>query len=586
MPQRQPPSLTPQAVQALVRDGPLFERGERLWQQGAVESATRRGLLLLGEVRGSEPQPYSVVVEAPPGGKGRWAWRCTCPFFEIYGGPCKHTVALLLHWASQPDVFVAEPSLDERLAGEERADWLALIRETLHDSPVLQRLLALEPERKRPLGRPLALAPYEEQLRYALRRHASQGDPQEHLFEGILETAAGYLRVGDAANATRLTSLLVDTLISLHERPRPLTNLLLDSLTLLEAAALDAAWEPDEQAAWLRRVMGWWEASEPEVGDRLMDLLLHGYRTPDSPEVERWLRGLLRKPVQGNRLSSAAWRQRVLAFLLAFYTFAGRADAFLELCWEEGEDALAAHKLVERGEQAEVLRLAQQGFGTCTAHREVASALRASGAEPAAQRVAEAGLRYHDAGRGALLAWLAARALEAGEGERAFSLAQQAWERGATLERYTLLREAAERAEAWPDLRRALHAALEHAGEMALLVEILMDEEDWQGAAALLPAVGPRREELTESVARGMADRYPQDALYLLFDLADLHADARSRPAYAQAAHALLAARSLAWASSLESLFTNRLHAFLDSHARRPALKDEVIRAGVMEDGG
>lgn len=583
MPQRQPSSLTPQAVQALVRDGPLFERGERLWQQGAVERATRRGLLLLGEVRGSEPLPYNVVVEAPQGAKGRWTARCTCPFFEIYGGPCKHTVALLLHWASQPDAFITEPSLDEQLAGEERGAWLALIRETLHDSPTLQRLLALEPERKRPLGRPLALAPYEEQLRYALRRYASQSDPPEHLFEGILETAAGYLRVGDAANAARLTTLLVGTLISLPERPRSLTHLLLDSLTLLEAAALDATWEPDEQSAWLRRVMGWWEESEPEVGDRLMDLILHGYRTPDSPEVERWLRGLLRKPVQGNRLSNAAWRQRVLAFLLAFYTFAEREDAFLELCWEEGEDALAAHKLIERGERAEVVRLAQQGFGTCAAHREVANALRESGAEAEAQGVAEAGLRYHDPGRGALLAWLAARALESGADERAFSLAQQAWEQGATLERYTLLCEAAERAEAWPDLRRSLHAALEHTGQMALLVEILMDEEDWHGAAALLPAAGPRRAELTEAVARGMAETFPQDALYLLFDLADLHADGRSRPAYAQAAHALLAARSLAWATNLEPLFTNRLHAFLDSHARRPALRDEIARTGLAE---
>jgi hypothetical protein len=128
-----------------------------------------------------------------------------------------------------------------------------------------------------------------------------------------------------------------------------------------------------------------------------------------------------------------------------------------------------------------------------------------------------------------------------------------------------------------------LHAALEHRGEVALLVEVLMDEDEWQSAAALLPVTGARREELTAAVAEGMADAQPDDAIHLLFDLADLRADEKSRPAYARAANALLAAQSLAEATHLETVFAARLHDFLDSHSRQSALKEELAK---QEIGG
>jgi hypothetical protein len=580
----QPPQISADEVQALCRDEALYERTERLWQQGAVESPVWRGPLLLGNVRGSEPEPYAASVEALLLDRKKWAWRCTCPYFEIYGGPCKHTLALLLQWATDPGSFAVEASLDESLAGERRAEWLALVREALHDSPELRRLLALEPEPKKPLNRPLNLAPFDEQLRYAVRHHAGNPYLQRDLFTGVLETAAGYLRVGDAANAARLATLLTSTLLALPKRPAPLARLLRQALLLLEAATLEAAWEPEEQRAWLDRVMTWWEDAEPAIADRLLDVVLRCYRSADEPRVENWLRGLLRRPVHANRLSGSLWRQRVLAFLLAYYEAAGKWTFYLDLCWEEGEDARAARRLVESGDIKPVLGLARQGLRSCNAHREVASALLDAGEEEAAHAVAEEGLRYHDTGRGALLSWLAARALENGDVPRALSRAREAWEQGPSLERYRLLRDAARRAEVWTDLARNLHASLEHQGELALLVEILADEEAWQSAAALLPATGARREELTEMVARGSGGSAPAEAVNLFFELADLRVAGRSRASYARAAQALRAAQNIADATGNEKRFAARLHAFMESYPRRPALRDEMIKQGIVEE--
>lgn len=576
------PPLTPADVRALARDEALFDRAERLYLKGAVGAPTRRGGLLLAEVQGSDPDPYQTEAAGNPG--GHWRWRCTCPYFEIYGGPCKHGLALLLEWAHRPDAFKEEASLEEQLAGPARTRWLALLREMLRETPELKRLLAIEPERKRPLGRPLDLAPYEGQLDYALQ-HEEEGREQARHFRALLETAAGYLRVGDGANATRLTTLLVERLLPLSPRPRPLTRLLFESLTLLEAAALDTTWSAEEQASWLGQLMRWWEGQvgqAPRVAERLLDLILHSYRETDRRAVEGWLRGLLRRPRQGNRLSSTPWRQRVLRFLLAFYEGAERLPELLELCWEEGDDAFAARKLVERGEVAEARRLARTGLGSCQAHRLVAAALLDTGEPESAWQIAQEGLRYQDQGRGALLAWLAARALEQERVEQALSLAQQAWESGPSLERYQLLRESAQRAELWPDLCRDLQASLEHQGTFDLLVEALMEEEAWHSAAALLPLVGPRRDELTERLARAMAASAPAEALQLLFDLAELRAEGRSRPAYVQSAQAILGAESLADVSGQRALYEARLRAFLESHRRLPALHDELAKKGVQ----
>ncbi|MGH2542498.1 MAG: hypothetical protein ACRD6I_13920, partial [Candidatus Acidiferrales bacterium] len=415
-----------------------------------------------------------------------------------------------------------------------------------------------------------------------VRRYAENEEKQEQLFEGILETAAGYLRVEDAGNAARLATLLADTLLSLPERPVRVTRILLDTLTLLEAAALDAGWEAAEQSAWLEGMMRWWmgpsgaPAPDLRLSDRLMDLILHCYRGKGAAQVERWLRALLHQPVQGNRLSSALWRERVLAFLLAFYEASGQSDAFLDLCWEEGQDALAARKLVEKGDVDAALQLAEQGLGSSNAHREVAAALFGAGEGEAAQKVADLGLRYDDRGRGALLAWLAAHALANGKDEQALTLARRAWEQGASLERYDLLRQAAQRAERWHEMRRDLHSALEHRGEHVLLIEILLDEEMWDSAAALLPLADARRDELTEVAALGMAAHQPDEAIHLLFDLAELRAEGKSRLAYTHAAQALLAARNLAEATGNEALFAAQLQLFLDANTRRPALRDEV----------
>lgn len=578
-----PLALTPDEVRGLSRDRALVMRGERLFRSGAVEQATRRGNRLLGTVRGSDPLPYQLSAEARPGVRTRWEWHCTCPYFEIYGGPCKHLLALLFAWSQEPERFAEEASLDERLAGPERARWQKLLRETVRATPPLPRLLALDPEPRRARRGPLALAPYEEQIFYALRQRDDL-QTQRRALRAILELAAGYLRVEDGINAARLATLLAGALLRLQPRPAALERLLFETLTLLEAAALEATWPPSDHRDWLVRLRSWWPVESPALADRLLDLILHTYRPEQEHEIVGWLRALLRDHPGGNRLSRAAWRRRLRDFLLAYYEHREQWPSFLALCWEEGEDARAARVLVERGAAGEAVALAAEGLGSTNAHREVAAALHQRGEEEAAAAVARAGLRYEDSGRPSLLTWLAARALEAEEDARGRVWAEEAWRLAPALETYHLLQRTQPGNEPWPARRARLFDALAAGGAQGLLVEILADEEAWEAAIAHLPATGPRREALTELLARGMSATRPKEAISLLVDLAALRAEGRSRPAYERAAAALQAARALAASAGLEDHYRDELDRFLLTHRRLRALREVLARTGITEE--
>lgn len=574
--------LSLDTLRRFVRDDALFQRGSDLAARGAVVGAWRRGNLLLAHVQGSEPIPYSVTLEAPAKGQ-RWGVGCTCPYNEIYSSLCKHAVAVLYLWATQPDSFHVEPTLDEELAGGERSRWVSIIRESLLNDPTITTLLALPPERSRPLRRAINLAPYEEQLRFAfLPKH--EPPKQAQLARSVLESAAGYQRIGDSPNALRIASLLAEQLIQQSEKA--FEKLLQATLTLLELAALpphppaplsvtERGVDNEEQGAWLGRVFVWWgyAADNPTVSDRLLDLILHTYTPATEAQVIAWLRAQLRRPIHANQKSHKAWRERIRAFLLAYYEARQDNNALLDLCWEEGDDRRAAITLARQGDAKEAIRLARLGLGDATTHRIVAELLAEQGQSESALTVAEAGRGYHDRGRAALLTWMAQQSLAQGKRENAYRDALTAWQISPTLERYQILK-ASHGSETTLD-------ALRNEARADLQVEILMVEEQWEAAAALLPNSGARRAELTERLARALSDTHPRRAIELLFELATFHAQTGTRAGYAQAVRAIIAAQTVAFSQSGTLEFASLLQQFRITHHRKSKLLSALTESGL-----
>ncbi|MCZ7572858.1 MAG: SWIM zinc finger family protein [Ardenticatenaceae bacterium] len=583
-----PLPLTEDQVRALA-PADIFARGRDYWRSGAVVAPEQQGPALRALVGGSRAEPYEVSIEFDPA--GRPSYTCDCPDFQGLPRrrkrPCKHVVAVMLQWAHAPETFVAQPPVEALLAGEERDALLDEIKAMLRREPALAEVLAQPPERRLRRRVAIDLAQVDRQINFALSRHRDEPEILYDRLVAILEQGGALIQSGDATNAVRLLTHLLARLLPLLDEDdidaRRLEALVRRTLEALELAALEAEWPAaGEQQVWLQQLMAWWAEERRGLSEPLMDLILHAYRLEDAVLVETWLRELLRKPRHASQQSERWWRERVLQFLLAFYEATGRHQAFLDLCWEEDEDARAALKFAELGQVEEARRLATHGLGSAAFHQALSEQLWQRGQVALALEVAELGLRYQDAWRPALLAWLAGRFLALGEAQPALRVALAAWRLAPSLERYRILRAAGALNDAWSDLRREAQAVLERQREIGLLVEVLLDEDEPQAAAAFLPAVEPaaRREALTVCVADALLEAgEAAEAIPLFFDAADLLVAGRTRAHYVRAARLLARARRVAERAGLALLFEDHLHALLTSYSRRRALLEELARA-------
>lgn len=209
--------LVPQLSEAILRqyaNPKSFKRGEDYYQQGAVESLTQRGKLLLATVAGNEIEPYHVSVQFE--GDKITSANCTCPY--SFDGWCKHIVATLLCCLRQPAKIEERPTLEQLLDQLNEIQTQQLIQELVAEHPELldriERLAnrlapaIIQPQPSQSSQRPrIDVAPYRSQVRQILRdavRYLEAGweeDPvPEELFDLIYE-AQMFAQRGEGHNA-------------------------------------------------------------------------------------------------------------------------------------------------------------------------------------------------------------------------------------------------------------------------------------------------------------------------------------------------------------------------------------------------
>ncbi|MEP7198989.1 MAG: SWIM zinc finger family protein [Chloroflexota bacterium] len=127
---------TPKLTDSIIRAGASvesFQRGKRLYENGAISNTTIQGAVLSGDCEGTSAPYYRVRAELDDAGIR--LTDCTCPY--EYGGYCKHIVALLLTYAHHPKQFAIRRSPNELLADLSREDLLALMTQLLQRQPDL-----------------------------------------------------------------------------------------------------------------------------------------------------------------------------------------------------------------------------------------------------------------------------------------------------------------------------------------------------------------------------------------------------------------------------------------------------------------
>ncbi|MBE9170017.1 SWIM zinc finger domain-containing protein [Pleurocapsales cyanobacterium LEGE 06147] len=217
----------PQLSEATLRsyaNPKSFQRGEDYYQQGAVESLTQRGQLLLATVEGNEIYPYHVSVQFE--GDEITSANCTCAY--SFDGWCKHIIATLLTCLRQPARIEERPTLEQLLDRLNEVQTQQLLQELVAEYPdlleTIDRLVnrlavSLAPPQSSQPPRQITIdtAPYRSQVRRILRdavRYLEEGweeDPVPEELYDLIGEAQILAEQGDGNNAFAVLEAITGT---------------------------------------------------------------------------------------------------------------------------------------------------------------------------------------------------------------------------------------------------------------------------------------------------------------------------------------------------------------------------------------
>ena len=124
--------LTEQDIHDLANEK-TFEKGEELYECGAISATSLKGNTIYGKCDGSEFMPYDIEIDLSDDEIDPY---CTCPF--DWGGICKHQVALLLTFLYEPEKFIELEDPTTLLEQLDREKLILLISDLIKDHPNIQ----------------------------------------------------------------------------------------------------------------------------------------------------------------------------------------------------------------------------------------------------------------------------------------------------------------------------------------------------------------------------------------------------------------------------------------------------------------
>ena len=571
------PRLTEAAIARLTL-GQTFQRGLEYYHEGNIIEPVRRGDRLQAYCQGSMPEPYRVAVHL--GDQGQVEAYCTCPY--DWGGICKHAVALLLTWVHEPQAFREEPPVEEVLAGYSREELVALVKEMLRREPELEVLLDRPRAAQARAGAsPIDLGPYYREVAYALRRD----DPADTAAElgDLAGVAERMLEEGDSLNAGSLFHLLLAEVVpayeELYDEDGEVSAVLEDCAAGLTRCLEAGAPSPDLRKAWLEALV---EAGLKDVemgGINLAPSAREALLEQATEEEWQWIEARVREDLEG----AEGWRREALVGLLAERRErAGRTGEARSLVLELGTPSQRAFQLVEMGCFEEAIALAREHFQKMPGLVDkFADALVAAGAGPAAAAYVSE-LVSREGPRHGYLSWLARYYQERGDLGTALQYHQRVLLEYPSLEDYRALREVAVSLGRWDELHPYVLGWLRRRGDVTLLVDIALEEDDVARALELLPEVGPIHcHTYLAKVAQAAEKGYPRQALELYRHLVEMAIAGRQRNTYREAARLLQRMHPLYRRLKAEGEWETYIRSLASQHRKLRALQDELRAAGL-----
>lgn len=582
---RKQPGITEKIIRGLSSEK-SFDRGMRYFKQGAVFDLVQQENTLRGNCAGSDYAPYRVSATLDANGVENTT--CTCPY--DWGGICKHTVALLLHWIHQPDDFLEMASLDDVLAGKNRDELAAVIKETVNYDPDLMRFLemAVQPGHKTPIN----LEGFGRQINYALRQadyddyhYGAQSVARE--LTQVLDAANRLLENGDWANAGALFNLILSEVVSqydeLYDEDGDVSLVLQSCAEGLDACFTQGTPDADTRRQWLTTLLGAELKDIVELGG--IDLA-----PPAGDVVVRqatgdewvWIEVRIREAIKmaGTRYSD--WSvEALIGLLTGRLGFEGREADADALILEMGSPRQQAFTLVGQGKVDEAVAIARRNFGDLPGLIiNFADALVAAGAVHAAQDYVAGLLTTRN--RASYLKWLAKHTQSSGNLSLSLDWWRQGLDESPSFETVQAIREVGRQLNNWEQERLHVIQTLEQKQAWPVLIELALDENEIAQALKLLPKLrGWHSDNYNLRVAKAAEAEYPQAAVDIYRSQAEKFINMRGRGNYGEAAKLLVQVKQLCAEQGWNGEWQEIIRGIRSENPRLRALHDELKKAGL-----
>jgi uncharacterized Zn finger protein len=555
-----------------------FERGKRYYNQGNVGSVVRRGRSLIGEVWGSQYDPYRVEVTFDDAGiTGAF---CSCPY--DWGGWCKHIVAVLLTLIQEEERVEERPTVDALLAELDAAQLRAVLKALIaNDVTLITKIETVAAQwaddEVGPSGaskRDVDLAAFRQRVRWIL--HSTDGmRPSEAYWhvgeivgelEDVLAEAEELIEADNADLALPLLEVLteeyVEGWLGLDDSDGFAGQFFYSLGRAWTEALLSVELSVEEREAWKEKIQRWdREVDQYGIVDAFLPALVVLEEYPDVTEISYLL------DVEGLEEEMGAWyRSELLPVALRVLERQERYDLYLELARGTLREAAYVTTLVKLERIDEAVAYGMQEVRNPSAVLALAKALRVKGYLTEALRLGEHGLTL-ERPKGDLAAWLRDAAVGLERTDLALRAAKIAFREHPDLNAYLQVRELA--GETWPTVREELLDALRARSSdgSPAVVEVFLHAGEIDDAIRALGQYPG--DALVAQVANAAAPHRPDWVIRQCRTRAERIMDAGQSGRYNQAANWLAKVKAAYLAKEEPEAWRAYLSTLLDKHYRK-----------------
>ena len=491
--------MTVQLTEELIRlraTGQSFDKGQDYFLSGAIYNPSWQsipnGVVLLAYCEGNSAPAYRVSAALDEGGVRSAS--CTCAY--DWGGDCKHIIALLLTYLHHSETFNEQKSVHELLAGLDKEELAALIERLVKNDPEMYDALEIAilavkstAQIKRSTSKEkhhtqVSEQAYRKQVKRIMKQRGYEDEYDEYGnrpaylddLEEMLQTAQQFIDTGDAEGALIILRVLLEEATEDYDADMDYDGDVASFIQSLGGPMAEAILSADLGDPSSREL----EGAVVEVLDNLDEAIEKSELEVISAALEYGWDKLPDKETQWDEYDEETWMlfdelQRVRLNVLERQ---GHRDEFLQLA-QKVDAYRYTLKLLELG-RLDAAIAASQALDSEESVLSVAQKLRDAGRMEEFIALAERCLNQAGQHSLALATWLAPLEEARGNVDMALSAYLAAFEAQPAITWYRHLKRLS--GASWNQLRPALMRKVNETQTPETLVNILLEEKEWDAA--------------------------------------------------------------------------------------------------------